>query len=401
MALVESNAGPYNQVGSVQTGLDGAFYAGGYSLLSSTNNSNSAFVQQHPHRNDVMTWNLNVQRQLTDNLGVIIGYVGSRGLHHQFKVDDSNMTLPTLTSAGYVFPYSKDPTKTLPTLNPNFGAIRSLWWNGSSSYHSLQVGATKRMSKGILFQGSYTWSKSIDNSSSGAGSDSYANALSSLHWYDQRLNKSVSDFNAPRVLALSTVWEVPTWQGSAKISQKILGGWQLGGIFTAQDGQPFTALVGGDPLGQNSSDPFAFPNRLTSAGCSSLVNPGNITQYIKVQCFSMPTAPSQAFYDQYCNPAIPFPTCINLLGNARRNILSGPGLANLDFSVYKNTRISERLTTQFRAEFFNVLNHTNFQSPLSSNVIFDSTGNLQNGAGAIVQTANDSREIQFALKFLW
>jgi hypothetical protein len=401
MALVESQAGPFNQVASVRTGLDGTFYGGGYSLLSPTNNSNSAFVEQHPRRNYVMTWNLNVQRQLTDNLGVIIGYVGSRGLHHQFKVDDSDMTLPTLTSAGYVFPYSKNPTIALPTLNPNFGDIRSLWWNGSSSYNALQLGVTKRMSKGILFQGSYTWSKSIDNSSSGAGSDSYANALSSLHWYDQRLNKSVSDFNAPRVLALSTVWEVPTRQGSAKISQKILGGWQLGGIFTAQDGQPFTALVGGDPLGQNSSDPFAFPNRLTSPGCNSLVNPGNITQYIKVQCFSMPTAPSQAFYNQYCNPAIPFPTCINLLGNARRNILSGPGLANLDFSVYKNTRISERLTTQFRAEFFNVLNHTNFQSPLSSNVIFDSTGNLQNGAGAIVQTANDSREIQFALKFLW
>jgi hypothetical protein len=401
MALVESQAGPFNQIASVRTGLDGAFYAGGYSLLSPTNNSNSAFVEQHPHRNYVMTWNLNVQHQFADNMGVIIGYVGSRGLHQQFKVDDSDMTLPTLTSAGYVFPYSKDPTITLPTLNPNFGDIRSLWWNGSSSYHSLQLGVTKRMSKGIQFQGSYTWSKSIDNSSSGAGSDSYANSLSSLHWYDQRLNKSVSDFNTPRVLTLSTVWEVPTWQGSAKISQKILGGWQLGGILTAQDGQPFTVIVGGDPLGQNSSDPFAFPNRLSGAGCDSLVNSGNITQYIKVQCFSMPTAPTQAFYNQYCNPSIPFPTCINLLGNARRNILAGPGLLNLDFSVYKNTRISERLTTQFRAEFFNVLNHTNFQSPLSSNVLFDSTGNRQNGAGAIVQTANDSREIQFAVKFLW
>jgi hypothetical protein len=401
MALVESQAGPFNQVATAQTGLNGAFYAGGYSLLNPTTNSNSAFVEQHPHRNYVMTWNLNVQHQFTDNLGFIIGYVGSRGLHQQFKVDDSDMTLPTLTSAGYVFPYSKDPTITLPTLNPNFGDIRSLWWNSGSSYHSLQLGVTKRMSKGVQFQGSYTWSKSIDDSSSGAGSDSYANSLSSLHWYDQRLNKSVSDFNTPRVLTLSTVWEIPTWQGSAKISQKILGGWQLGGILTAQDGQPFTVIIGGDPLGQNSSDPFAFPNRLTGAGCNSLVNPGNINQYIKVQCFSMPTAPSQAFYNQYCNPVIAFPTCINLLGNARRNILSGPGLVNLDFSVYKNTRISERLTTQFRAEFFNVINRANFQSPLDSNALFDATGTPQSGAGTIDQTANDSREIQFALKFLW
>ena len=399
MALVESQAGPFNQIASVRTGLNGAFYAGGYSLLSPTTNSNSAFVEQHPHRNYVMTWNLNVQHQFTDNLGFIIGYVGSRGLHQQFKVDDSDMTLPTLTSAGYVFPFST--TTTLPTLNPHFGDIRSLWWNSGSSYHSLQLGVTKRMSKGGQFQGSYTWSKSIDDSSSGAGSDSYANSLSSLHWYDQRLNKSVSDFNTPRVLTLSTVWEIPTWQGSAKISQKILGGWQLGGILTAQDGQPFTVIIGGDPLGQNSSDPFAFPNRLTGAGCNSLVNPGKINQYIKVQCFSMPTAPSQAFYNQYCNPVIAFPTCINLLGNARRNILSGPGLVNLDFSVYKNTRISERLTTQFRAEFFNVINRANFQSPLDSNALFDATGTPQSGAGTIDKTANDSREIQFALKFLW
>jgi len=131
------------------------------------------------------------------------------------------------------------------------------------------------------------------------------------------------------------------------------------------------------------------------------VNPGNITQYIKVQCFSMPTAPSQAFYDQYCNPATPLPTCINLLGNARRNILAGPGLVNLDFSVYKNTRISEKLTTQFRAEFFNVVNRANFQSPLDNNTIFDQNGNLQDGVGALGKTANDSREIQFGLKFLW
>jgi Carboxypeptidase regulatory-like domain/TonB-dependent Receptor Plug Domain len=426
MALVESQAGPANQVASVTTGLNGAFYTGGYSLLNPLTNSNSAFVEQHPHRNYVMTWNLNVQRQITENLGVIIGYVGSRGLHQQFKVDDSDMALPTLTSAGYVFPFSA--TTTLPTLNPNFGDIRSLWWNGSSSYHSLQVGATKRMSKGVQFQGSFTWQKSLDSSSSGAGSDSYANSLSSLHWYDQRLNKSVSDFNTPRVLTLSTVWEVPAGHLSAKIGQKLLDGWQLGGILTAQDGQPFTVLIGGDPLGQNSSDPFAFPNRVTGPGCNSLVNPGNINQYIKVQCFSMPTAPNLNFWNANCNPApptlvdsngnqitlnhpqnpaldgagwLPALPCFNLRGNARRNILAGPGLVNLDFSIYKNTRISEKLTTQFRAEFFNVVNRANFQSPLDNNALFDPTGAPQSGAGVIDQTANDSREVQFALKFLW
>jgi hypothetical protein len=427
MALVESQAGPANQVASVTTGLNGAFYAGGYSLLNPLTNSNSAFVEQHPHRNYVMTWNLNVQHQVTENLGVIIGYVGSHAVHQQFKVDDSDMTLPTLTSAGYVFPFSPSGA-TLPTLNPAFGDIRSLWWNGTSSYNGLQLGVTKRMSKGVQFQGSFTWQKSLDSSSSGAGSDSYGNSLSSLHWYDLSANKSLSDYNTPRVLTLSTVWEIPTPSISSAFAGKLLKGWELGTIFTAQDGQPFTVLLGGDVLGQNSSDPFSFPSRLSGPGCNSLVNPGNINQYIKLQCFSMPTAPDLNVWNANCNPApptlvdsngnqitlnhpqnpaldgagwLPPLPCFNLRGNARRNILSGPGLVNLDFSVYKNTRISEKLTTQFRAEFFNVVNRANFQGPLDNNALFDPTGAPQSGAGAIDKTANDSREIQFGLKFLW
>jgi Carboxypeptidase regulatory-like domain len=399
--LLEANAAPFTLAGSVVSGLQGTFYAGGYPLLT-PQTLNTTFVQQHPGRNYAMTWNLNVQHELTPSLAVIVGYVGSRAVHQQFKVDDADMTLPTLTPYGYLFPYSA--AGPLPTLNPNFGGIHSLWWNGGSSYNGLQIGVTKQMSKGVQLQGSYTWSKSLDTSSSGAGSDSYANSLSSLHWYDQRLNKSVSDYNTPRVLSLSAIWDIPKPSVFPKLGDKVLGGWQLGSIFLAQDGQPFTALVGGDPLGQNSSDPFAFPDRLSGQGCKSLVNPGNLTNYIKLQCFTMPTAPSQAFYNQNCNPTASFPTCLNLLGNARRNILAGPGLANLDFAVYKNTSfklISESFNTQFRVEFFNVLNHPNFQSPLSSNTLFDPSGNPQSGAGTILQTTTDSREIQLALKIAW
>jgi hypothetical protein len=98
-------------------------------------------------------------------------------------------------------------------------------------------------------------------------------------------------------------------------------------------------------------------------------------------------------------PALP---CFNLRGNARRNVLVGLGFANLDFSIYKNTAfLSDRFTTQFRVEFFNVLNHTNFQAPLSNNVLFDQTGAPVAGAGALTQTTHDSREIQVALKLLW
>ena len=420
--LLQVRPAPFNLIGDVTSGLDGTFFNGtnpqgktAFQLLGA-NSLGSTYIQQHPHRNYVMTWGLNVQRQLTPNMGIIIGYVGSRGVHHQFKVDDADMTLPTKTSAGYVFPLPAADGTPAPTLNPNFGAIRSLWWNGGSSYHAAEVGITKRMSKGFQLQGSYTWSKSIDTNSTGAGADSFGNSFSSLHWYDLGLNKSVSDFNTPHALSVSGTWDVPGPNVSPELARKVLKGWELGSIFTAQSGQPFSVLVAGDAVGQNSSDPFSFPSR-SSANCKSLVNPGSRDNYIKLNCFSMPVAPSQAFYNQHCNPQTLFPVCSNMLGNAKRNILAGPGFANLDFSIYKNTpfpRISEHFTTQLRVEFFNVLNHTNFAPPLDTNTLFAPTTitnpdgsqtvryDRQDGsAGVLDKTINDSREIQLALKVIW
>jgi hypothetical protein len=172
---------------------------------------------------------------------------------------------------------------------------------------------------------------------------------------------------------------------------------------------PFTASFGndGDPLGLNSSDPWDFPNRLSGPGCSSLVNPGNPNHYIKTQCFAVPTAPSSAFYSKYCDPNVgSFPQCFNLRGNAGRNILTGPGLSNLDFSVFKNTPvtwISETFKVQFRAEFFNILNRANFAVPIMPDnaQIFDSSGAPSASAGVLTSTTTTSRQIQFALKLLW
>jgi len=122
-------------------------------------------------------------------------------------------------------------------------------------------------------------------------------------------------------------------------------------------------------------------------------------------CFQVPTAQTQAFYNANCNPAAAFPTCINRYGNAGRNTIVGPGLANLDFSVYKNfavRKISESFNIQFRAEFFNVINRPNFGPPADTNVIFDGTlARQDNVAGVIDTTSTDPRQIQFALKFVW
>lgn len=117
----------------------------------------------------------------------------------------------------------------------------------------------------------------------------------------------------------------------------------------------------------------------------------------------MPTAPSQTFYSQYCNPAFAYPTCMNLNGNAGRNILIGPGLVNVDLSLAKNTRIREAFNLQFRAEAFNIFNRANFQVPglVTGTDIFDSSGAPNPFAGVLTSTTTTSRQIQLGLKLIW
>jgi len=186
-------------------------------------------------------------------------------------------------------------------------------------------------------------------------------------------------------------------------------------IFTVSDGVPFAATwgTGSDPANTNNGDDWAFPNRLGGSGCKTLTNPGNPTNYIKTQCFAVPTAPDMAFWNQYCDPLPPsvggpvaFPLCFNLRGNAGRNILIGPGVTSLDFSLFKNNyikRISERFNVQFRAEIFNILNHPNFAPPTTptNTDIFDGGGNLNPVAGALSSTTTTAREAQFAVKVIF
>ena len=183
----------------------------------------------------------------------------------------------------------------------------------------------------------------------------------------------------------------------------------MGGIFTAADGVPFTPFTSPDPLGLNNSDPFAYPDRLAGPGCQSLINPGNVNNYVKLNCFSNPVAP--ASFAAQCAPALDAAgnpvsgTCMNLLGNVGRNIIPGPGLAELDFSLVKDTpvkAISESFDIQFRAEFFNILNRPNFNPPIDNATLFNGVTNVPiGGAGTIDATATTSRQLQFAIKVIW
>jgi hypothetical protein len=221
---------------------------------------------------------------------------------------------------------------------------------------------------------------------------------------------------------INGTWHVPTSKSASKAVAFIANGWELGAIFKVNDGYPFTPTFGtdGDPLGLASSDPWAFPNRLRTPDCATLINPRNTQNYLKTQCFAIPTAPASFFTGStpMCSSDARFfgdnvtgnafgtpPQCFNLAGSSGRNPVYGPGLTNLDFSMFKNNsirRISESFNAQFRVEVFNILNHANFDPPTVGKLdVFDSTGSPTGTAGLLTSTTTTSREIQFALKLTW
>jgi hypothetical protein len=416
----------------------GSFPTGAFQTLSAQPNSRrSVYVEHAPKRNYVMQWNLSLARELSSTLAVTVGYVGSRGVHQPYKVDNIDMVLPTLTPAGYVWPCGPDGsgnscvTGFLPSgtqaspvpsvsLNPNFGRISANLWQANSFYDALQANVTKRVSHGFEFHAAYTWGKSIDTLSATAADDSFPNGLFNQLYFDQRTTRGLSDFNVAQTFVLSFTWQLPSPNPGAAalhsggsgplrfvaLPSWTLSGWQVGGLYKLSGGQPFTPLVGGDPLGMKLEETGEPPDLLAGAGCGTLTNSGNPNNYIKTQCLAFPTQSTRR-------------------GNLGRNTLIGPGLSKLDFSVFKNNRIaaknnlgpgcegpgckgslfgnmfSEGINIQFRAEFFNILNQSNFASPTDNLGVFDKSGQPISGAGLITSTQTTSRQIQFALKLIW
>jgi hypothetical protein len=265
------------------------------------------------------------------------------------------------------------------------------------------------MSHGIQAQGSYTWSKCIDMGSGGMLGDPYANSLSSLMFFNKGGRRGLCDYNIAHNFVLNYLWQVPKPSFGGGVVSHLLGGWELGGILVASTGSPFTLTIGGDPLGQNSTDPKSFVSRVSDAGCGgNPVNPGNVNNYIKLNCFSDPMVP--ASFAGACQPAsdghggFVSGTCMNLFGNNGRNTVIGPGLINVDFSVFKNNYIETsagNINIQLRGEFFNIINHTNFQSPIANSTLFNQDGSPVSGAGAINSTATANRQIQIGLKVIF
>lgn len=396
--VASPNSGAYCQA---QTALSNRFYV----------------MQFAPKRNYVMQWNFNLQRELFTGTTLMVGYVGARGKHMRFQADDVNMVYPTTPGApgvpgapGQQFAYPltwpapntapgncsstlPPPSCPWPVYNTSMGRTQMAIFDGTYQYDGLQVQLKKAMSHGLQVEGSYTWSKNIDDGGGSVASDPFRNSISTLLWFCKACRRGLADQDQRHNLTMNYVWDIPTPASFNGFAKAIVGNWEAGGILSIQSGTPFTVLVQGDQLGQNNTDAYQYPDRVRGPGCDgNPVNPQvantsaqNPAAYVKFQCFAAP------------NPSY-------RLGNAGRNSVIGPGLIDMDFSFFKNIpipRVSEAFKAQFRAELFNAFNRANFTSPNDNRVIMNSSGNPLGNAGVFTLTNTTSRQIQFALKFNW
>ena len=373
----EAQGTPFN-TGTTVSGLaQGSFPSAIFpSINFNTAPLDVPFTELNPARNYIMNWNLTVQHQLVRDWALTAAYVGSRGVHMAFGTDEINIVLPIAqTSAGLVWP---TPSGSGTRLNPGASQVRGTFWDGNSRYKGLQLQLVKPMSHALQAQASYTWSKCIDEGSEASRGDQFLNGITSPLFIEKAHRRGRCAYDLRHVFVGNMLWNIPGPKEG--VASKLLGNWQMGSIVSASSGVPFSVIISGDPLGLKGTDVNGWPDYVP--GCK-IENPTDPLRYINTQCFTLP------------NP-------ITRLGSAGRNIGTGPRLFNLDMAIYKNvpiSSISEGFRVQFRAEFFNILNHANFSNPAAG--IFDSRGNRVPTAGQITGTTGTARQIQFGLKLVF
>jgi Carboxypeptidase regulatory-like domain len=322
----------------------------------------------------VQSWNLNLQKEVTRTLGLMIGYFGSKGTHLR---DATNFNQRSATG---VRPFSTLSASSPIRPGATLSNIQQIDSGANSNYNALWVTATKQMSVGLQFQGSYTWSHSFDY-----------NSLSSQNIilqdsFNPRNNYGPSDFDTRHRFTLSGLYELPFRKDS-----RLVGGWQAGSILQVQSGNPFTIIVG------NNNFPGTFTVRPNQLGQVNTVN--TILPNGNVQWFTAPTCAATV------TSGCVLQSAGNVFGTMSRNAVVGPGFLNLDLSAIKRTKITERIGTEFRVEAFNILNHPNFAQPITPGFIGAST--TAGTFGQLTATrfptgdAGSSRQLQFALKVVF
>jgi hypothetical protein len=396
--LLSSLAAPYLKVGSVvysnapapyttpEPG-DGRFAHGSYPSIQAPSTLRQTYIQPNPNRSYLMEWNLNLEQDLGHDLSMYLGFVGSRGVHQPFRTDEANTVQPIGATNGHLtFP----KPGTAAVLNPNVGQIAAIFYNNNTYYDGLEAGFTKRMGYGLQAQVSYTYSKAIDLGSAVVAGDPFGNSISGLFFFAPQTRRGVADFNVPNEFTFNYLYQAPRIKRLHGPLDAIANGWEASGIFFMQNGLPFTPTIAGDSLGLKGTAPYNVPNRIKNAsGCGSGVLSRRATGYINLSCFSFP-APNADGTTVY--------------GNAGRNSLLGPSLNSLDFSAMKTTSLrgdNDQLKLQFRAEFYNILNHSNFSPPIANRTVFTASGATVGTAGNITSTVTTNRQIQFGLKLLF
>ena len=328
-----------------------------------------------------MQWHLTVEREVFTGAVASVAYVGNRGLHLAAPTE-INFKKRSFTEDGTPFFPPGPPIR----VNPNFTAINLRDFGSDSYYHGLQVRFRKRYSQGFQVQASYTYSKTIDNSPPILRD--FENSPTILFdWFQRNLDRSLSGFHVRNNFVWNFGYELPFGKSSTGTAARILEGWQINGIVSLADGNPFTVQNSFDRTGTAAIGPFRHDRPNLKSGGDNNPGGGSPDAYFNVDSFELqPTG---------------------FLGDLGRNTLIGPGLANVDFSLFKTTKFSEGVSLQFRAEFFNIFNRANFATPSSRNRFAfvganpDGTGIPSGSAGRLTGTVITSRQIQFALKLLF
>ncbi len=327
----------------------------------------------------VNEWNLTVEHQLDRNTSLRAAYVGSFGYHGFVSLDPNDIPSQICATAtcasggtgaakGTVLQgheYIPVTTRPNPFLGPGF-----FWYTeGNTSYHSLQLDVTHRVSHGLQFRANYTYSKDLDTNS--ALTIAQANNQPQMVMDRNNLGRDwgPSALDARSQASISSLYALPG-------RGRFLGGWQLNGIATLLSGFPFTPLIGANRSGDGDT---RNPDRPSlNPAFSGPVVLGSPNQWFNPNAFVLPTP--------------------GTYGNLGRGVYRGPGLVDLDLSLFKTTKLTERTNLQFRAEFFNALNHANFGTP---NPTVFSGAAFNPSAGLITTTTTTSRQIQFGLKLVF
>ena len=304
-------------------------------------------------------WNFAVQRELASNLFLEVAYVGSKGTK-----------LPGRFNANQAY-LDKDPNTPTPVDSrrrfEGFGDAFINSFDRTSSYNSLQTKLERRFAQGLSLLAAYTWGRTLDSVSSSAYTPVDIGCIS-CEW-------GLSDLHVKHRFTFSSVYELPFGRGRAYLSSlsgaadALLGGWQVNGIVTLSSGLALS------PGGGNSNTGGFVSNRPNVVGGCD------------------PNDFPQGTVQQYFNPGCFFIQQTGTFGNSGRNVILGPGINNVDFSLFKNFPFAEgNQQLQFRAEFFNFFNHPSFVD-LSVNT------NIASGNAGLISTARDGRVVQFALKY--